>query len=650
MKRLKFRRPGIRATLIGTIGGLAALSAVISWASTQSMETINTNSSAITQTWLPSVSVSKDLVIAAGKLRETYAAHVLAADKNAKAAAEKKVAAANAELDGLLKAYATRANDDKTAKSIDQLKSQIASYNKMGKTVLYYSGAGRDKEAKMYLGTMSNIGNTIEKIVGQLVADSENGAAATATKNQELMRTATELNYILAAIALVGALLAVIFVVKSIAAPIRRITRSMRDLANGDTASEIPFAGRSDEIGAMAGAVGVFREAAIANRRLEQEAADSRAKAEAERIEAEQQAEAAAAERLKIATSGLAEALKRLAAGDLAFQITEPFAPEFEPLRRDFNQSVQQLGRTLTDITLSISSLENGTHEIASGIDDLSKRTEHQAASLEETSAALDEITANVNNSAQRTEEARGIAAEANRSAVQSAEVVSHAEDAMRRIEEGSQQISNIIGVIDQIAFQTNLLALNAGVEAARAGDAGKGFAVVAQEVRELAQRSAQAAKEIKDLIGRSAGDVQGGVKLVRDAGQALTTIGGFIVEINSHVEAIAVSAKEQATGIVEVNAAINAMDQATQQNAAMVEQSNAASASLAGDAQRLRSLVQQFRLEDGASAQAGALRQTAATMATRSAPPAPARAPAPRPVAAARGNAAVATDSWEEF
>ncbi|MBY5454359.1 methyl-accepting chemotaxis protein, partial [Rhizobium leguminosarum] len=174
----------------------------------------------------------------------------------------------------------------------------------------------------------------------------------------------------------------------------------------------------------------------------------------------------------------------------------------------------------------------------------------------------------------------------------------------------------NIISVIDEIAFQTNLLALNAGVEAARAGEAGKGFAVVAQEVRELAQRSASAAKEIKGLIHNSSKEVEGGVKLVRDTGQALKTIGGFITQINHHMDSIATSAKEQSIGLSEVNLAVNQMDQTTQQNAAMVEQSTAASASLAQEAQKLRELVSQFRLNDAASGQSSALRSTAKVMA----------------------------------
>jgi methyl-accepting chemotaxis protein len=308
------------------------------------------------------------------------------------------------------------------------------------------------------------------------------------------------------------------------------------------------------------------------------------------------------AEQLRFASDNIGAGLKRLASGDLAFQLNEAFAPDFEPLRHDFNQSVLQLGTALSAIAESIATMDNGTREIASAAQDLARRTEQQAASLEETAAALDQITANVSSSTNRTDEARTVATQANQSAMNSTEVVSHAEEAMRRIEESSQQISNIIGVIDEIAFQTNLLALNAGVEAARAGEAGKGFAVVAQEVRELAQRSAQAAKEIKGLIRNSSVEVESGVRLVRDTGGALKDIGSFISQINSHMNAIAVSAKEQSTGLAEINTAVNSMDQSTQQNAAMVEESTAAASSLAIEAGKLRDLVANFKLEGSAS------------------------------------------------
>ena len=423
-----------------------------------------------------------------------------------------------------------------------------------------------------------------------------------------------------------------------------RLGASMGLVADGQLDTQIDLARNNDEIGDMGKALEVFRQSAIANRRLEEEAAEGRNRAEAERITMQERAEANAAERLRVATSGLATGLRRLASGDLAFQINETFAPDFEPLRHDFNQSVAQLSTTLSDISNAISTLDEGTREIAAGTDDLSKRTEQQAASLEETAAALDEITVNVANSNKRTEEARGVAGKANHAAAQSAQVVSHAEEAMRKIEDSAQHISNIIGVIDEIAFQTNLLALNAGVEAARAGEAGKGFAVVAQEVRELAQRSAQAAKEIKELIHNSSSQVDIGVKLVRDAGSALKTISGFIIEINTHMESIASSAKEQSVGLAEVNTAVNAMDQTTQQNAAMVEQSNAASNSLATEAVRLRDLVGQFRLASMPAAKAPSAKAAREQDS-------PARALGRKVAAAFSGNAALDTRAeWQEL
>ncbi len=495
---------------------------------------------------------------------------------------------------------------------------------------------------------MSETFSTVEPIFEQMataIAAEKVEAEAKSASMQAFVENIA-LGAILAAIAIIAA--TVFLVGRTISKPIVATTRSMTRLAEGDTVSAIPYAGRKDEIGEMAGAVEIFRQAAIANQRLEAEAAENRARAEAERARLQEEAEASAQARLRQATSGLAGGLQRLAAGDLAFQLNEPFAPDFEQLRHDLNSAVSRLGDALAAVADSSGSIDGGSREISESADDLSRRTEQQAASLEQTAAALDEITANVTSSTRRAEEARIVAGEANASAEKSGVVVASAVEAMRRIESSSGQISNIIGVIDEIAFQTNLLALNAGVEAARAGEAGKGFAVVAQEVRELAQRSAKAAKEIKELIRNSSVEVEGGVKLVRDTGQALKAIGEHVVTINQHMDAIALSAREQSVGLSEVNTAVNQMDQVTQKNAAMVEEANAASAQLANEAGRLRELITRFTLPGRANAVTAAsdLRAMARTMA---APSAPARAAvAARPMS--RGNAAVAQDDWQEF
>ena len=352
---------------------------------------------------------------------------------------------------------------------------------------------------------------------------------------------------------------------------------------------------------------------------------------------------------LQVVTS-LAEGLKRLAAGDLMGRIEDRFTAEFDQLRQDFNAAAETLQQALVAVTGNAGAISRGASEIGAAADDLSRRTEQQAASLEETAAALDEITATVRKSAEGAGHAHRVVAAAKAGAEQSGRVVGQAVDAMSGIERSSREIGQIIGVIDEIAFQTNLLALNAGVEAARAGDAGRGFAVVASEVRALAQRSADAAKEIKGLISTSSAQVTQGVAFVGQTGEALGRLGAQVAEIDAIVGEIAASAREQAVGLDQVNTAVNQMDQVTQQNAAMVEQSTAASHALIGEAQDLDRMLGQFDLglsTTAARAEPARRVKPAARAATTTALKTTGRGGAARkPLPAAAG----AEDDWQEF
>jgi methyl-accepting chemotaxis protein len=287
----------------------------------------------------------------------------------------------------------------------------------------------------------------------------------------------------------------------------------------------------------------------------------------------------------------------------LTSRLERSFAPAYEKLRADFNAAMARMQEAIGVVADNAKAIRSGASEITQASDDLSRRTEQQAASLEETAAALDEITTTVRRTAEGASRASEAVGQARSEAEHSGQVVSDAVAAMSEIENSAQKISQIIGVIDEIAFQTNLLALNAGVEAARAGDAGKGFAVVASEVRALAQRSAEAAKEIKALILASSQQVGRGVTLVGETGRVLERISGQVGEIAGVVGDIAASAQEQAAGLAQVNTAVNQMDQVTQQNAAMVEEATAASHALNGEAEAMARQVARFDLGDDAPA-----------------------------------------------
>jgi methyl-accepting chemotaxis protein len=452
---------------------------------------------------------------------------------------------------------------------------------------------------------------------------------ALATARAEALSSSTNAMIIAAASALafilIGAAISTLVARRGIVLPIRSLTQGMSRLAQGDLENVSIDASRKDEIGEMARAVEVFRNNALTMRELKaQEAVLHERSSDLQSSIAVVVASAVAGDfsgrinkdysnedlnrfarsvnelvgSVDTAVAEVRRVIAALADADLTQTMNGQFQGAFAELQANVNATMVTLRATMNNVRGAASTINDNSAELSSAANDLSKRTEQQAAALEETAAALDEITATVRASSARAVEARDMVHETRQSAAKSGEIVRSAVDAMGRIEDSSNKISQIISVIDEIAFQTNLLALNAGVEAARAGEAGRGFAVVAQEVRELAQRSANAAKEIKTLITASASEVDGGVSLVRSTGDALLEIESLVNRVNGHVESIATAAREQSTALAEINSSVNQMDQMTQKNAAMVEETTAASSTLAQESFQLQTMLQNFKLD----------------------------------------------------
>ncbi|WP_264212563.1 methyl-accepting chemotaxis protein [Leisingera thetidis] len=425
-------------------------------------------------------------------------------------------------------------------------------------------------------------GRTVAAVTGPFMVHGINWAIVAELDREEILAPAIQQRRVMllislscaAAVSLLGWLFA-----RSVTRPIDRLCTHMEAVSSGNLDTVVEAAGRFDEIGKIGKTLVSMQD----------DLKQARA-AEEERAEMQRQQQ--------IIVESLSAGLVRLSAGDFSQPITEAFPEDHEQLRHDYNLTLETLNETVQQVVEASGSIRNGAAEISQASDDLSHRTESQAATLEETAAALDELTASVTAAAEGARSVEATMAEARAEAEASDSVVQHAVSAMTEIEQSSTHISQIISVIDDIAFQTNLLALNAGVEAARAGEAGKGFAVVASEVRALAQRSSDAAMEIKTLISDSTKQVERGVDLVGKAGQALQSIVERVTHISQLVSGIAEGAAEQSTGLGEINTGVTQLDQVTQQNAAMVEQATAAGHMLNTDANKLADLVAHFTIK----------------------------------------------------
>ncbi len=594
-----------------------------------------------------------------------YAAYrTIANDATSPQAKEASDEIDKAYKEGKISLGKVKAADPAAAKKVANFQTRLDGIYSSARQGADLGMQGAPDAAKMVMGVIDPDIASLSKDVSSYTNSHNDETRAMVAKAAKQSAAGTLMSIAFGLIASIAAMGFALWIGRSkISAPLNNLSRTMEVLAQGSVDVEVVGATRKDEVGAMARSVQVFKDNAVALRTAEAAQQRLSAETEAERARNQQAAEASAREQAFV-MEHVATGLTRLAEGDLTYRVDVEFPQAYQRLQNDFNGAIAQMEEALRTIVHAANSIGSGSDEIASAADDLSRRSEQQAASLEETAAALDEITATVKRSSAGAVEASRVVTSTRSDAERSAVVVRNAVDAMNEIEKSSQSISQIIGVIDEIAFQTNLLALNAGVEAARAGDAGRGFAVVAQEVRALAQRSADAAKEIKTLISTSSQQVSQGVSMVGQTGDALQAIVGKVSEIDGLVSEIAASGAEQATGLNQVNAAVNQMDQTVQQNAAMVEQSTAASHALKGEANGLMQMIGRFQVS-GASAQRTTTTRRAAapTQVSRPAPRppvAPATAtsrPGANPVRAAQaklaafaGSAQPASDEWEEF
>ena len=536
---------------------------------------------------------------------------------------EKLVRNAQAVIDGLVVDYGKQAATPEQKAAIAQFQTAWQAYTAANETMLQQVGTDPEAAKASFAGDSLDQFYTLEDDVLQMIDINSKGAAAVSARSQRIYKQAGTFMVAAVGVGLTIAVLLLAALMHNIARPINRMSEAVSRLVGGDYQVDLPGLARKDELGNLARALDRFKDLFAADH--------ERATAEAER-----------ARETQTTIDAIGGGLAALAEGNLTHRVPENGRGALAKLHVDYNAAVSELTGVLAKIVEGCTTIKIGTDEIAAATSDLSDRSEQQASSLAETARTLSEFTGMVKITADNARQTSGRLTVARDTAEKVDTIAKQAVGAMRSIESSSREMAEIVNVIDGIAFQTNLLALNAGVEAARAGDAGKGFAVVANEVRALAQRSADAAKDIKSLITASTDHIGGGVSLVESSGEALRQIVSEVSAVSGLVEEIAEAAEKQADGIAEISGMVAAMDSFTQQNAAMVEETSAGTRNLSIETEALVGQLDRFRLG----------RETAGLSAgrTRAVPPPPSKAPAPR--AAFDGNAAVALSEhdWSEF
>lgn len=629
-------------------GALLVCLVAIGAFSVDRLSAVSDQSKLISTVWTKRLATADQIHGTAREYRISEALRILSVSPDMAAQADDDLTANAEELSNEIAAYRKLMRPGESSAAIDGVDQLWRDYLAANQDMLEYARSGKPAEAADRFRNSASKFYLMTTALGGLAEDAQARSAQASAKAAQISAR-SRVDLIAGLGVLAGLMLfATLFFELKVWRVLVQMSSVMQRLARGDLDAQVSGAARRDEVGEMARAVEVFRDSGLEVLRLESEAGALQTATLAEREDNDRRLAREAKERAFVVDQ-IAAGLAQLSKGDLTVRQQAEFPAEFQKLRDDFNAAMGDLEGAMQLIAGRADGIHAGTEEISQASDLLARRTEQQAASLEEASAALEQLTDTVRTSAENAKVASVAVAEAKSNAERSGDVVRNAVAAMSEIENSAQQISEIIGVMDEIAFQTNLLALNAGVEAARAGEAGRGFAVVATEVRALAQRSTVAAKEIKALISASSRQVGAGVSLVGETGVALRQIASQVGDINTAITGIATAAEEQADSLLQINTTVSQMDKVTQQNAAMAEESTAASHSLGKEANELTRLIARFNVERAASEREAPGRQ-----------PAPRQAQQGRSVlrALSSGNAALAEklegalaeEGWEEF